>query len=281
MKTSEIAIRHGLLNLEKTTKAMEKLSYKLSTGKDVSSSKDDPTAWAKARKSRYAANNLQAINDSLNSVAMNVRTVELTMDSVSDIIDQMDALLKETVGTYPESSGETEQRAKLISNFNHLREQIDQMTETQKDWGAMKLMANPEKFSEAGDWSVLVNENGVTMVIHSQEIHTGKTGLDIPELSETATDEEINAAISNLQTASDKLFKKQQALGIDTMGISFSQNFNDDLTTNHVTYAELLENADTNEVTAEIKSLELRQALATEALSSLLDSQSLLSNLWR
>ena len=280
MKTSSISLNNALLSFNKITKNLEKASTQLSTTKKVASSEDNPTYWAKAKRNRYSANSLQAVNDSLNTAAISVRTASLTMDTIGDTIDQMKALLTEVTQNYSESTGNTENRASLIKSFNTLRGQIDKMADLSGDDNATKIMGNPNDVNGAGDITVLINGNGTTAVIHSQEVDTGETGINIPELSEDATDEEIAAAISNLRDAKDKLISKQKSLEIDALAISAAQNYNTNIINNQVSFAEDIENADTNAVAVELKSLEIQQSLATQALSSLINSRSSLLNLW-
>lgn len=54
--------------------------------------------------------------------------------------------------------------------------------------------------------------------IRNQQVHTGPAGLNIPELPEDATDDEIIAALANLEAAQKRLFAKRQALAEDAEG---------------------------------------------------------------
>lgn len=51
--------------------------------------------------------------------------------------------------------------------------------------------------------------------IRNQQANTGPVGLNIPELPEDASDDEILAALANLDAAKTKLFAKRRALAED------------------------------------------------------------------
>lgn len=52
--------------------------------------------------------------------------------------------------------------------------------------------------------------------IRNQQVHTGPAGLNIPELPEDASDDEIRAALVNLDEAGTTLLAKRRALAEDT-----------------------------------------------------------------
>jgi len=56
-------------------------------------------------------------------------------------------------------------------------------------------------------------------VIRKQQVHTGPAGLNIPELPEDASDDEIIAALANLEAAQKRLLAKRKALAEDAEGI--------------------------------------------------------------
>jgi len=54
--------------------------------------------------------------------------------------------------------------------------------------------------------------------IRNQQVHTGPAGLNIPELPEDASDDEIIAALANLEAAQKRLLAKRKALSEDAEG---------------------------------------------------------------
>jgi flagellin-like hook-associated protein FlgL len=281
MKTYTIALNQALYNYNKTTTAMDAVTLKLSTGRKINSSSDDPSKWAKASKNDYSYKKLNAINDSLNSVAINVRAADSAMEAIGKVIDQMKATLEVIVKNYPPFPAGSEERAKLLSSFNSLRKQIDQLTIPPKNKGAMKILADPAVNKDAGDWGVILGEDGQTLTLHNQQVHTGETGLNIPEIPENATDEMINQAIANLERAQYDLNDKRSDLNMEAVNINNAQENNTTMGQLYLKYTETLINANDTETTAELKSLELKNSLTVEAINSLTNAQSQILSLWK
>lgn len=281
MKTYTIALNQALYNYNKTTTAMDAVSLKLSTGKKINSSSDDPSIWAKASKNDYSYKKLNAINDSLNTVAINVRAADSAMEAIGKVIDQMKATLEVIVKNYPPFPAGSEERAKLLNSYNSLRKQIDQLTIPPKNKGAMKILADPAINKDAGDWGVILGEDGQTLTLHNQQVHTGETGLNIPEISENATDEMINQAIANLERAQYDLNDKRSDLNMEAVNIKNAQQYNTTMGQLYQKSSESMINADDTETTAELKSLELKNSLTVEAINSLTNAQSQILSLWK
>jgi hypothetical protein len=123
----------------------------------------------------------------------------------------------------------------------------------------MRLMADPAVVSEAGDWDVILGDKGQSGTIHGRQVNTGSQGLNIPEIPEDATDDEVYVFLENL-LVSGKIIKQRQAgLAEDAMIIG-----------------QLVEGEDsgvTSEGAAELKSLELRDMLRAESSGRLTDAQ--------
>lgn len=280
MSDFDIGIRQALLNLKRIDSTYETLTHRLSTGKRINSVKDDPTGWVRINRSRHSQRALQTINAGLDHVARNIRIADATMKTISDYIEQMRAQLEQIVKNYPPFPPGSEERVRMLRTFQSFRKQIDQLTIPPRDDGARKIMADPSVVPDAGDWVVAAGLSGTRLTIHSRQVHTGPTGLDIPDLPDDATDAEIYAAIDGLTNARDILRQRQAALQVDAAAVAKYSSFNATLTLYEQAVAERTESADIPEVTAQIKSTELRKALAVESLRSLTQSESQLIGLF-
>jgi flagellin-like hook-associated protein FlgL len=275
MKIEKVA----LFNLNRITNVMDSLTYRLSTGKKINSSKDDPCTWVTALNSHSAFNCLDSVNSSLNMIATNIRIADVSMDTIGDCLDNMSSQLEMIINNYPPCPPGSPERAELLKNFNFLRQQIDQVTSQPDHEGAQKIMSDPSVVSGAGDWEIIVGENGVRKTIHSQQVHTGPTGLNIPELPESATDSEIVDAFKNLQSAKGTLEQRRRGLACDAASIPRWQEHNTRMANFHRNRAERIENADMYEVTAQIRIGELKHALNIEMIRSITTARSQLLEL--
>ena len=280
MSDIPIGTNQRLFHLNSLKMKMDSLTQELGSGKKIASPKDNPSAWKKASTSNAAFNHLQSINSSLNSIAMNIRVADTTMDTIGDNLDTMESHLEMMIKNYPYFPQDSPERAELINNYNALRTQIDQMTMPSKDEGAKKIMSDPSVVSDAGDWEIMVGESNAKKTIHSWQVHTGPTGLNIPELPENATDSEILEAIANIKAARDTLEQRRMGLAKDAAGIARWVERNIKTANFHRERAEKIENADMNELAAQIMSVELRHSLSIELIRSIAETQSQLITLF-
>ena len=152
----------------------------------------------------------------INSAAATVRTADAVMQKIDNQIDQMKNQLMEHVKQYPPFDKASAERIRLLKQFVGFRKQIDQLTFPPDNYGAMKIMADPSQVGDAGDWEIeLDNNNGNQTTIHSRQVHSGPEGLDIRKLPDEAGDDEIYAAIENLDSAKEILSHRRNALSLD------------------------------------------------------------------
>jgi hypothetical protein len=277
MSIFEIGQNMALSRFDRTGKAMDKLGQQLATGKKINSSKDDPVIWAKSQQNSIAFKGLQRVNDDLNYVATSVRNADTAMGTINTYVEQMKTQLDAIVKNYPPYPPGSQERIKFLRMFNGLRAQIDELSAPVGDMGGRQIMADPSVAT--GDWTVPIGADGASVTIRKQEVHTGATGLDIQALADTATDADIAAARANLDVAQVTLANRRAGLGTDAAVVSRSQDYNTSISTAQQTDAERWTIADMNEVGAEYKSMELKNALSLQSTVNLTNMQSQLMEL--
>lgn len=281
MKTYSLTTNKILLSNKQTAQELQNLTMQLTTGKRINEARDDSIGWVKSQRSRSSAGYLDAINTALNSVATNIRIADSTMETIGQNIEQMQGelgrLLQDFL-TYPPKAAE---RNKVIDGYNTIRSLIGQLTEPPNDRGALKIMADPSKQADAGDWKILVGENQFPLIIHSREVHAGPTGLDIPELAANASDDEIEATLEKLKTAKSTLGRRREGLALDAETIPHYVALNTKYAELYRGLADDTESANILEVSAKLKSVELMNALSIESIGSIIQSQANLLTLWR
>jgi hypothetical protein len=273
------AIEQSLIVLNRTKDSMETVTRRIGSGKKINAPEDDPVRWDSVAKGRFMVEHLAAVNNSLESVAISIRGADLTMEAIGKHIDQMIEIVK-NFPPYP--AGDTSaERAKFLQSFSGIRQLINQLTLPPKDDLGQYIMADPGSLVGPVDtWSVVIDEAGRVRTIQKQEVHTGPTGLDIPELSEEditttgmpggALDEaKLNGIVARLERAKETLGERRSGLASDAAGIARAKAFNDRVETFYTNFAENAERADVDEAAAQAKSLELKRELAIEALNSI------------
>ena len=74
-------------------------------------------------------------------------------------------------------------------------------------------------FFKSEDTNIMVEHKGFSKTIARRQVHTGSEGLDIPELSGHATDDDIDLMIKKLDFAKDTLMKRRAGLSADASGM--------------------------------------------------------------
>lgn len=141
------------------------------TGEKMNAPKDGVPKRAQADESRVSFRVLQSVKDGLNSAAGSIRIADTTMGAIGTAIESMKEKLLSIVKNYPPYPPGSEERIAYLNSFNALRSQIDRLIASSGDAGAREILADPG-------------------------------GLNIPSLDpSTATDAEIEAALTNLDAA--------------------------------------------------------------------------------
>lgn len=277
------AIDRALIAAEQAKSSMDAATKRISTGKKINTAVDDPVRWASTQQAHSIDGHLQAVNSGLESVAISIRGADTAMAAVEEHLDQMIEIVK-LFPPYPEGDN-TEERVKMLRSFNGIRQLIDQLTIPPGDDLGQTIMADPASNDVPDSWPVLVNERGDVRTIRRQEVHTGPTGLNIPELTEADLTEDGQAGgplsrqnlddiAANLENAKAILRRRRDALGSDAAAIARAKSSNAEAAAFHKSYAENGEAADINETAAEVTSIQLKQSLALESLGSITDLRS-------
>src|ERR1700761_2027851 len=144
--TLSTATRSNLLSLQSTTDLIGRTQERLATGLKVNSAIDDALAFFKARNLNDRASDLSAIKDQING-GVNVITAAVQgLTSIEDVLKQRKALAQSAISA-PESST----RAKLASQFNELRSQVDNLAEDSSFNGVNLLKTGIGAFQPGAD----------------------------------------------------------------------------------------------------------------------------------
>ena len=193
-----------------------KLSPKSEAGTNASTKADfEPYLRIAVDKMHIEFASAQAARHGLNEIARSIRYVDATMLKIKDGIEKMKAKLTSHVKHFPPFPPGSEEREKLLRSFKAFRIQIDRLTIPPDNHTAAKIMAAPEQFDETREKQFAVEDGGIRITIHRHPVHTGTTGLNIPELPSPASDDMLMATIENLDTAQSILDRNRGGLSKD------------------------------------------------------------------
>lgn len=279
--TLSSATRTNLLSLQRTTGLIGRTQERLASGLKVNSAIDDALSFFKARNLNSRASDLQNIKDGITDGINVIRSAIQGLESIESILKQMKALAQSAI-----SSPESSTRAKLASQFNELRSQVDNLAEDSSFNGVNLLKNSTAAFAAGADTlTVKFNERTETAAINqliisgvstsdfativaTSAIATGTAGSNtVWGQTGTAAVTAINAAIRAIDSALITVRQVGQELGTNSALLEIRRSFTDDIINTLKGGASDLVNADLNEESANLLSLQTRQQLGTISLS--------------
>jgi len=277
--TLSSATRNNLLSLQSTTNLIGRTQERLATGLKVNSAIDDALAFFKARNLNSRAADLSSIKDAINGGISVLKAAVQGLESIESVLKQMKALAQSAISA-PESST----RAKLASQFNELRSQVDNLAED-SSFNGVNLLKNSTGAFQAGadQLTVKFNERTETSAVN-QLVVSGLRATDFNQIVATsaiatgagatrwgqtgaAAVTAINSAIRAIDSALVTVRQAAQAFGTNSAMLSIRADFTTNLINTLKAGASELVNADLNEESANLLSLQTRQQLGTISLS--------------
>jgi flagellin len=276
--TLSSATRSNLLSLQNTTGLIGRTQERLATGLKVNSAIDDALAFFKARNLNARASDLSSVKDGIMGGISVLKASVQGLESIESVLKQMKALAQSAI-----SAPESTTRAKLASQFNELRSQVDNLAEDSSFSGVNLLKNTTDAFSPGSDqMTVKFNERvepiGVNQLIVSglsptdfttmlaqSAVATG-TGSTVWGVTGTAAIGAISGAIRAIDSALVTVRQASQQFGTNASMLQIRADFTTNIINTLKGGAAELVNADLNEESANLLSLQTRQQLGTISL---------------
>jgi flagellin len=277
--TLSSATRSNLLSLQSTQTLIGKTQERLATGLKVNSALDDALAFFKARNLNSRASDLSSIKDAISGGISVLKAAVQGLESIESVLKQMKALAQSAI-----SAPESTTRAKLASQFNELRSQVDNLAED-ASFNGVNLLKNTTAAFAAGADQLTVKFNERTspaainqlvvsglrtadfQTIVAQSAVTTGTGTTVWGQTGTDAVQAITAAISAIDSALVTVRQVAQQFGTNAALLQIRADFTTNLINTLKGGASELVNADLNEESANLLSLQTRQQLGTISLS--------------
>jgi flagellin len=274
------ATRTNLLSLQRTTGLIGRTQERLASGLKVNSAIDDALAFFKARNLNARASDLSSIKDDITNGISVLRATVQGLETIESVLKQMKALAQSAV-----SSPESSTRGKLASQFNELRSQVDNIMEDASYSGVNLLKNTTSPFTVGSDnMTVKFNERtdakAVNQLIVSglktadfasitarSAVATGASGdTTVWGQTGTAAITAINASIRAVDSALVSVRQSAQTFGTNSSMLEIRRQFTENIINTLKGGAASLVNADLNEESANLLSLQTRQQLGTISL---------------
>lgn len=247
-------MRSNLLQLQATSKLIDRTQERLSTGKQVNSALDNPTNFFAAQAHMNRASDFAVRKDGMAEAIQTVKAADAGITAITALVDAAKGLAEAALGT-----SNTVDRAAFASQFQTLRSQIDSLASDSGYRGTNLLNGQnlTVNFNEDATANLTVNAFTAT-----------SSGLSINNATNNWNGSaDITAAQADLKTATDELRKQSKNLANNLNIITTRQNFTDAMISTLQTGADNLTLADMNQEGANMLMLQTRQNLGTTALS--------------
>jgi flagellin len=263
--TLSSSMRQSLTGLQAVSSLMARTTERLSSGRKVNSAVDDPSAYFAAQDHTSRAGDLSSRKAYMGEAIQTVNAADAGVSGITTLIEQAKGLAASA------RSADTTERAALATQFDDIRDQIDQLASDSSYRGTNLL--------DSGSLTVAFNEDG-TSSLTITGFDASASGLGITAAAGNwATDGNIDSAVQDLDSAMSTLRSESKSLASNLNVITARQDFTSSMINTLQTGADNLTLADTNEETANMLALQVRQQLGITTLGLSAQAQQSILNI--
>ncbi len=247
-------MRNNLLQLQGTSKLIDRTQERLSTGKKVNSALDNPTNYFAAQAAVNRSADLAIRKDGMAEGIQTVKAADAGLSAISALIEAAKGIANAALGS--DAAG----KLSFKTQYMTLMSQIDTLSSDSSYRGTNLLTGS--------DLTVTFNENGSsTLKVTGFTSTSAGLTIDSGNMGTWATSDDITTDQGRLGSATEFLRTQAKNLAGNLNIISTRQNFTDSMITTLQTGSDNLTLADMNEEGANMLMLQTRQSLGTTALS--------------
>ena len=262
----------ALQNLAATNASLRDTQDRISTGRKISSSKDNGAIWAIAQNLRAGSQSINAVKQSLDR-AQSTTDVALTAGAnLSDLLIQM----KEKALAAADTALDTNSRTALNDEFKVLRDTIKKTVDNAEFNGT-----NMIKASGTG-MQALANIAGTNVItVSAQNLSLGSAIVTVTATESFNTAATASTSLGKVNNSIVAVNKALATMGAQYKAIALHNTFMAKLQDNLDSGVGNLVDADLGRESARLQSLQSRQQLGVQASSIANQSTSVLLGLFR
>lgn len=249
----------ALQNLNRITDQLAEVQRRVSTGKQVSSAKDNPAIYALAQQQRAELASIEPVQQGLRIGQSAVDVALAAGESISDILIQLKVVSSQAA----DPSLTTAQRDVLNDQFINLRDQITRLIDS-ADVGGRNLLA-----AGAPDLSVIASTDGTqSITVAAQDLTIGAGIINIDNTATPlASAAAAQAQIAAITTAIDALTPALAQLGSGSQSLSLQDRLIGRIGDALEISIGSLTDADLAKESSRLQALQVQQQLAIQTLS--------------
>ncbi len=248
----------ALQNLNRISDQLNDVQRRVSTGKQVSSAKDNPALYALAQKQRAQLGSIESVQQGLRIGTSAVDVAIAAGEGISDILIQMRALASQA----SDASLGASERTLLQSQYAELGAQVNRLIDSATIGGRNLLNGSTTTLSvnASTDGSSTIDISGYNL-LNTSVLTIDRTGGDLGAAGTAATElADIDATIDNLSSALANLGAGSQSLALQG---SLLSRIADAL---EISIGNLTD-ADLAKESSRLQALQVQQQLAIQTLS--------------
>jgi flagellin-like hook-associated protein FlgL len=258
-------MRKNLFSLQNTEKLLQTTQTRLATGQRVQKAVDDPINYFTALEHSQRAGDLATRKDEMAESIQLVNAANDGVESINALIASAKSLAQSAM-----SASTTAELNTLESQYMNVLCQIDQLGDDSGYKGVNLLdgttVTHTVNFDETGVSNLTMtgfdaSSTGATLSLVSIASDSWVSAGGVADL------DEINSAITQLDSATTNLRSEAQKLSTNLSTITIRQDFTSNMINTLEDGAAALTNADMNEEGANMLMLQTRQQLGTTSLS--------------
>jgi hypothetical protein len=162
---------------------------------------------------RIQFNKLEATNSKAQQIAQQIRQVNESMETIESHLSEMRARLEHIAKIYPPYPPDSAERIEALRQFSALRKMIDQMTRSVRDDGTTNSLSAIDGPAGGVDPANLSAEN--QLYLRRRPLNPGHGGLDIPDISINASNDQISGALDRTIAAQSAMQAQRQSFIAD------------------------------------------------------------------
>jgi len=246
-------MRSNLLQLQTTSKLIDRTQERLSTGKQVNSALDNPTNYFASQAALNRAADFSSRKDSMGEAIQTVKAADAGITAITSLISAAKGLAEAALGT-----SSTTDRSAFADQYTALQTQITQLAGDSSYRGTNLLSTDSltVNFNESGSSNLTVTGGAADAT--SLALSTTNSWAGVADIT---TDE------AAMDAANTTLRNQSKSLASNLNIITTRQTFTDSMISTLQTGSDNLTLADMNNEGANMLMLQTRQSLGTTALS--------------
>jgi len=217
MITSKIAANQAYAQVNRLHKGDDTSRQNADQGEVIRTSGGEAVDGIKAEISAFSVHPSHQFHAEFNAVVKSIRIADQAMGEIEANVEQMESEVEMFLKQYPPFPPGSEDRIKYLSRFAMLRKQIDQLT-FPPDGGAQEIIGKA-RTGQSGVWELEIGGNKIGKSIRHQPFHTGNGGLELPEISLQATDEQVIGLQKALGSARQQIKQRRSEFARDAIQV--------------------------------------------------------------